>query len=657
MRTPPVLHACARGGLLAATLVSFAAEPSGKKEKDAEVLVLSRFEVSGTNLGATPGGAKDIRFFRAGAGRGQIPHPDTFTAEGLFSEHDLPLDLGGKQTGLFRVQAAATPARFELLPATRYLAQLGLDSGLAVADWKPAPLNLVAVIDKSGSMSGEPLALVRASLTSVLGHLREGDQLSIVLYGDRSHVHLPTTKVSRATRTRIKAAIDAIASAGSTNMEEGLDLGFRVAREAKAEFKGNTRVMLFTDERPNVGNTEAGGFMAMATAASHDGIGLTTIGVGVQFGAELATRISSVRGGNLFFFSSGDEMKATFASEFDTLVTELAHDFSIRVEPAPGFRIDGVFGVPGEMLRWDGRALVMDVATIFLSRRKGGLYFALAPEESAGGLPAPALRDGARLAQVKFSYRQASDLALVTGEMPCPLLSPTPATAGLSRGVLLVDEYLTLKRATQAHFFANDQEAAFRLMSGLHHRFAAVRDRDLESEKKLVRDLHDSFALLSGHAGEIQAAGRGGQRVSLVGAWRKLRPLDDERCGDFLVIWPNGVLEAIFCNPDRTTVTRRDTAVADRKLPTGESGILPVTDEDGQKVGDMRFAITGDVLTVTLLPDDAESPTVTLTRAAFSEIPGRAARAEFPPTSDDISGLPSRGAPRAKPAALLNDPE
>ena len=39
----------------------------------------------------------------------------------------------------------------------------------------------------------------------------------------------------------------------------------------------------------------------MAIAHSREGVGLTTIGVGVQFGAELATKISSVRGGNLYF--------------------------------------------------------------------------------------------------------------------------------------------------------------------------------------------------------------------------------------------------------------------------------------------------------------------------------------------------------------------
>ena len=114
-------------------------------------------------------------------------------------------------------------------------------------------------------------------------------------------------QVTDSRREAILQRIAEIQSAGSTALELGLRLGYNVAEETGKQFEGITRVMLFTDERPNVGNTHAQGFMTMARAASQSGIGLTTIGVGVQFDAQLATTIGSVRGGNLFFMRDEED--------------------------------------------------------------------------------------------------------------------------------------------------------------------------------------------------------------------------------------------------------------------------------------------------------------------------------------------------------------
>ena len=569
------------------------APPAAKdKENDEEIVVLSPFCIS-TSLGATPGGAQDIGYFRMGAGRGEIPQPDAITAEGLFSEHDLPLQVQDGGDALFIVQTAAAAARLEMLPEVRYLAQLGFSSGLRADTWKRAPLHLVAVVDKSGSMSGEPLALVRASLLSALDHLREGDQLSIVLYGDRAHVHLEPTPVRGSTRAQIATRIREIESAGSTAMEEGLRTGYDVARQSMAAFKGTTRVMLFTDERPNVGNTEAAGFMGMAEAASRDGIGLTTIGVGVQFGAELATKISSVRGGNLFFFEDGTAMKKTFASDFDTMVTELAHEFRVRIAPSAGLRIAGVFGVPGEMLRWDGDAIVFDVASIFLSRRKGAIYVALAPTASSD-LPMRIVEPGAALAQVDLGYTSASDGRRVAGRETCRLLAPSEVQVGLSRGAMLVDEYLTLKKAASVHLFDNDQETAFRLVSGLLKRFSAAKDATLAPELKLIADVHGTLALLSGHVGEMQPAA-GARKVSpLVGVWRA----QGDAPADYLVVWASGVIDIISADPDGGAAEREETLVVDGKLPRRSRGTLRLHEPDRTRLGAIGYALDHDTLTV-----------------------------------------------------------
>jgi len=442
-------------------------------------------------MGATPGGAQDISFARDRIAAGEVPHPETFTPEGLFSEHDLPLPAARCHQTLC-VTGAATAADLIAQPYVRMMAQLGFASGLDPKTWRRAPLNLVTVIDKSGSMSGQPLETVKASLHRLVEQLGPGDRLAIVLYGDRAHVHLGSTPTED--KAALHASVDAIQSAGSTAMEHGLKVAYQLARETAARFEGTTRVMLFTDERPNVGATHAEGFMGMARAASADGIGLTTIGVGTHFGAQLATAISSVRGGNLFFFPDEGKMQAVFAEEFDTMVTELAYDLELTVYPAKGWAIAGLYGLPGDLVKRtaDG-GLQLTVETIFLSRKKGAIFVAFEP---AGDLPPAHGAPGhARLHYVERGGAARADgvsFDLVDGDLP----------PGLARGVMLVDEATALAKATGLHLQQNDQEAAYRIVRALRQRFEVAEVPGLEGELKLITDLDRTLTRLSGHRGE-----------------------------------------------------------------------------------------------------------------------------------------------------------
>ena len=264
---------------LAVALIGLASIANGFPQHD-QRRELEQVIVTGSFV--TQGGAKDVNFLRGEVEQSRIPHPETFTAEGLLSEHSVELSAASECRQVFCLVGESIEANLIAQPEARYLLGIGFSTNVQREGWQRRPLNLVAVVDKSGSMSGQPLALVRNSLQEILGHLRAGDQLSIVLYGDRAHVHLDPIVVATANRGEIAARIAAIESAGSTAMELGLQLGYEVARTSGRTFEGITRVMLFTDERPNVGNTHAEGFMSMARAASRDGIGLTTIGVGVQ---------------------------------------------------------------------------------------------------------------------------------------------------------------------------------------------------------------------------------------------------------------------------------------------------------------------------------------------------------------------------------------
>jgi Ca-activated chloride channel family protein len=487
--------------------------PDENRDVDVEELVVSGMRVR-------QGGAQDINHFRGEVAAKRIPMPDTITPEGLMGDYDLVIPGASPCRALLCLTGEAMRADLSAAPQDRVLVGLGFNSSIDPKTWVRAPLNLVAVVDKSGSMSGEPLARVRHSLRQVVKQLRPGDQISIVLYGDRSYRHLEPTRIDTDNRRVIEAAIDAIQSNGSTNMEAGLKVGYDTAFASMDGFKGATRLMLFTDEQPNVGAVNAASFMGMAQDASRRGVGLTTIGVGVQFDAPLATKVAGVRGGNLYFLRDDRDVEAVFAEKLDTMVSELAFDVTLTVKARPGYRVSAVYGAPDDMLKAapDG-GISLTVPTAFLSTNGGGLFVALAKAQDAAFLPEPSLGPADKLLDVKLDYVRAIDGQAAGDVLAVAAVGAAPSD-GLRLGHTLVDEFLSLRQAASLYHQAGDEEGAYQVMRRLDARLKADPDPRLAPERTLVGGLLQQTAFLSGHGNEAAEGVRSG---ALVGLWRVSR--------------------------------------------------------------------------------------------------------------------------------------
>ena len=574
-------------------------EVAPEDEEDAGSIV-----VTGTRV--RQGGAQDIRHFRSVAADEGMPRPESLTVEGLMGEHDLAIASTRRCAQLFCLATEAMAASLPGRPDDRLFVGLGFDSNIDATRWQRAPLNLVAVVDKSGSMSGTPLELVRKSLKQIVGQMRAGDRIAVVLYGDRSHVYLQPTDIGRD-RAAVLAAIDRIESAGSTNMEEGLRVGYDTAFAGAGRFAGTTRLMLFTDEQPNVGATDADSFMGMAAEASRRGIGLTTIGVGVQFDASLATRVSSVRGGNLFFVSNEEEVKTVFAKQLDTMVSELAHDVTITMKPAAGYRVSGVFGVPDGLLGDAGEgAVTITVPTAFLSTNGGGIFASLAKAESREHLPAAPLAPGTPLLDVSLRYVAAGTGVPGSDRLAVAAPSGRPSEP-LRLAHLLVDEFLVLKEATTAFHRDNDPKAAHRLLAGLDARMTGSGIGGLSAERKLVGELLGKAAFYSGYVGE---APRSLRHLAVVGAWRvtSASGMEDLRRGDRMTFTSDRELAIVRAKPGPRSEREEseEYRINERQVFLPESSLV------------FNYQAKGDRMT---LEDEDGRARLVLTRLASAEAP------------------------------------
>jgi len=320
------------------------------------------------DLGATPGGAQDIGLARKKVAEGQVPLQEDFVAEGLYSEHDLPLEGAScDQVLCLRTATAIAPAidtgRQEVF------VQVGFSSNVDGATFHRKPLDVALVIDHSGSMSGEPMEAVKEAARKLVEKLDGNDTFSLVIFDDSVETLVKQQPVTD--RTALLNAIGKIEADGSTCIECGLRDGFKQLATRPVDAARARRLFLFTDAMPNVGATGEGEFMELLRSNSEAGRDTTVFGVNISFGQELVTRISAVRGSNSFYLNNAERTRTVFDEDFDFLVTPIAYDLHMALTPAEGFRVEAVYGLPG--VNPGVSAATLEVATVFLSRRRGAI--------------------------------------------------------------------------------------------------------------------------------------------------------------------------------------------------------------------------------------------------------------------------------------------
>ncbi|KAL7148511.1 hypothetical protein ABFS83_06G183100 [Erythranthe nasuta] len=96
-----------------------------------------------------------------------------------------------------------------------------------------APIDLVTVLDVSGSMYGKKLSLLKRAVHFVIDNLGPSDRLSIVSFSNQARRIFRLTRMTETGRCDAKLAVDSLSVDGGTNIVEGLKKGSQVLGERR----------------------------------------------------------------------------------------------------------------------------------------------------------------------------------------------------------------------------------------------------------------------------------------------------------------------------------------------------------------------------------------------------------------------------------------
>jgi Ca-activated chloride channel family protein len=218
------------------------------------------------------------------------------------------------------------------------------------------PLNLAIVIDRSGSMSGRPLAEAKRCAAMIVDGLSAQDHASVVVYDNVVDVLVPSRPVDD--KELFRRAIAAVESRGMTALHAGWLTG---AEQAASKQNGQalSRVLLLSDGCANQGLCDTPSISRQCAEMADAGVGTSTYGLGQDFNEELMTAMARAGQGNAYYGQTAEDLMDPFREEFDLMSALCARRLRLALAPASGVRVEVV-----NQHRTDaeGRSLLPDLA-------------------------------------------------------------------------------------------------------------------------------------------------------------------------------------------------------------------------------------------------------------------------------------------------------
>ena len=272
-------------------------------------------------------------------------------------------------SGSSAVAIAAGPDRSAVLHGGDGLVrvELALRGGQGAAPGAArVPTDLVVVLDRSGSMAGEPLATALAALRELCAGLADGDRFALVSYASDARIDVPLETASAAARERWERAIAAIGADGGTAMSSGLDLGHGVlAGAARPGAVG--RLIVLSDGHANQGDYSLDGLRARAGRARPGQYVLSAVGIGNGFDESVMSALADAGTGNFYYLPDTARLRDVFAGEFAAARETVARALAVTLTPGAGVRVAGAGDSP---LAQAGDAVVFHPGDLFAGQER-----------------------------------------------------------------------------------------------------------------------------------------------------------------------------------------------------------------------------------------------------------------------------------------------
>ncbi|EPS73671.1 hypothetical protein M569_01084 [Genlisea aurea] len=212
-----------------------------------------------------------------------------------------------------------------------------------------APVDLVTVLDTSGSMAGSKLALLKRAMGFVIQNLGPNDRLAIVSFSSTARRIFPLRRMSEAGRQQALLAVNSLIANGGTNIAEGLSKGAKVMDDRR-ERNSIASIILLSDGQDTYtvnklkGNVPNYQLLLPSSLCPDEPssfkIPVHAFGFGADHDASAMHTVSEISGGTFSFIETEGVIQDAFAQCIGGLLSVVVKDLHLAIESVhPAIRI------------------------------------------------------------------------------------------------------------------------------------------------------------------------------------------------------------------------------------------------------------------------------------------------------------------------------
>ena len=235
------------------------------------------------------------------------------------------------------------------------------------------PQAIVFVVDRSGSMGGGRLELIKSTIGQMIGQLNPADYVSVISFDTEVELHLPLREKSTLDAAELRRELAQLEPRGSTNIELGYRFG--LAEAAKAPSGVETKLILLSDGHANSGIKDPVALGQLAALATEHLVSTSTIGIGTGFDENILAAVASSGRGNHFAALAVEEAIAGLQDEIDGLLERSIRNLRCSIEVACPEQLNSVKPV-GYVQRFESNSvgLVANLGELVSGEERGWAF-------------------------------------------------------------------------------------------------------------------------------------------------------------------------------------------------------------------------------------------------------------------------------------------